>query len=678
MSRPGADPPTAATLALRGDEVADAGLLQLVAGLAGLDAVVLVVAADDRPTVRASWPVQRAGVGCDDSTEAGRSRLLIAAGGAGGGVVTATASVDAGVVATVHGSLVASGGVSPGEAGRTLTALVPLVASHLGADIARRHAEDVQARMASLVDASLALGQELSLDALLTRIVQSAREVLGARYAALGVLDATRTELAEFVVAGLEAEEVDAIGELPRGRGLLGVLIRDARPLRLERMADDPRSEGFPPHHPPMRSFLGVPIALRGEVFGNLYLTDKAGGPFTAEDEQMALTFASQAAVAVDNVRRYEAERRRANELESVQEIARAALATLDLDALLPLVARRARRLIGADTIGVAVSDGHELVFRYAHGIDALGLEGSRGPADLALLRDGLSASLGSPAVEVCALEVSGEIAGALVAVGWRPFDDHARRLLETFSSQVAIALVNARAVTAERQHLREVARGEAATARERAQAEGLRRVIEAQEAERTRIARELHDEAGQVLTALALHLRALEDDVDSDAIRDRLVELRRSVGEASTGIRDLAVRLRPPALTEHGLIDAIEEQAARLRAAGPPVDVALSGIGPHLPEAVQTVLFRVVQEALTNAARHSGATNVSVVSSAHRGRLRLVVEDDGAGFDPATPTERLGLAGLRERVETIGGRLRIESSPGAGTAVVVDVDLPS
>ncbi len=523
----------------------------------------------------------------------------------------------------------------------------------------------LQARMASLVDAGLALSQELSLDALLTRIVQSAREVLGARYAALGVLDASHTELAAFVTAGLQQEEIEAIGALPRGRGLLGALIRDARPLRLERMADDPRSVGFPPHHPPMDSFLGVPIALRGEVFGNLYLTDKAGGPFTQEDEQMALTFASQAAVAVDNVRRYEAERRRADELESVQEIARAALATLDLDALLPLVARRARRLIGADTIGVAVADGAGLMFRHAHGVDALGLEGRRVPMDIGALAGALRESLGTPAVEVCALEVSGRTAGVLVALGRQPFDEGARRLLETYSSQVAVALVNARAIAAERQVIRDAA-----------EADALRRSIEAQEAERTRIARELHDEAGQVLTALALHLRALEDDVESDAIRDRLVALRRSVGDASTGIRELAMRLRPPALAEHGLVEAIEEQADLLRETGLTVEVDLRGIRPDLPDEVQTALFRVVQEALTNAARHAHATNVSVVASSAEGRLRLVVEDDGVGFDPAAPTRHLGLAGSRERVAMIGGQLRIESSRGAGTAVVVDVEV--
>jgi signal transduction histidine kinase len=489
------------------------------------------------------------------------------------------------------------------------------------------------------------------------------------------VLDATGTELARFVTAGITEEERDRIGALPRGRGILGVLIRDARSLRLERLGDDPRSAGFPPNHPPMTSFLGVPIALRGEAFGNLYLTDKAGGPFTEEDEHLALMLAAQAAVAVDNVRRYEAERRRADEIESVLEVGRAVLSTLDIDALLPLVARRARRLTGAETVGVAVRDGDELVFRHVHGIDALGMEGSTGPLHPDALAEVLRTSLGAPEVQVCALAVGGVTAGALVAVGWRPFDEGARRLLETFSSQVAVALVNARAVAGERASLLLAAQREAQKIRERAQAESRRRAIEAQEAERARVARELHDESGQVMTALAVHLRALEADVEPGAIRDRISEMRRQLSEASVNLRELTTRLRPTAIDEHGLADAIEEQAARLRRAGVAVDVELRGLEPAPPEEVQTVVFRVAQESMTNIARHSRATHASVVVSVRDGRLRLVVEDDGVGFDPEAPTRRLGLAGIRERVEMLGGDLRIESSPGNGTAVVVDLE---
>jgi signal transduction histidine kinase len=648
--------------------------LRLIARIAGLDAVALVVAGPEGAAIRASWPADRAGAE-PAAAASDMARVLRELGGAGGQVLTAGAPLEDGAEAQLWGSLHPAGEAEETQAAEAMQALVGLLASRLALEGARRRAEDAGARMASLVDAGLSLGQEIGLDDLLTGIVQSARTVLGARYAALGVLDDSRTELARFITAGLTEAEREAIGALPRGRGILGVLIRDARPLRLERLADDPRSSGFPPNHPPMTTFLGVPIALRGEVYGNLYLTDKAGGAFTEEDEQIAMTLAAQAAVAIDNVGRYERERRRADEIESVLEVAKAVLGTLDLEALLPLVARRARRLMGAETVGVAVRDAEELVFRYAHGVDALGLEGTRVPADIGVLADTLRASLGAPAVEACALEVSGETAGALVAVGWQPFDAGARRLLEAFSSQVAVALVNARAVATERQHLQDAARREIAAAAERAAAEGLRRAIEAQEAERVRVARELHDESGQVLTALALHLRALETDVGPGPLAERIGEMRRTLSAASASLRELATRLRPPAVDEHGLADAIEEQAARARRAGLHVEVDLRADVDDLSEEVQTALFRVVQEALTNVTRHAEAQSASVVLTSHAGRLRLVVEDDGHGFDPAAPTSRLGLAGIRERVELLGGRLRVESSPDAGTAVIVDLE---
>ena len=652
----------------------DAGILGLIADVAALNTVALIVRDESGSVLRASWPEDHGGLEITDLDEP--SGVLSRIGGRSDvALVSATAEMDEGVAATVLGDFDSDRGVTREASGRAVDAFAGLLASRIALDGARRRAEDDRARMASLVDAGLALGRELALDDLLTRIVQAARTVLGARYAALGVLDSTGTELAQFVTAGMTDEERERIGPLPRGRGILGVLIRDARPLRLERLGDDPRSTGFPPNHPPMESFLGVPVALRGEAFGNLYLTDKAGGPFTEEDEQLALTLAAQAAVAVDNVRRYEAERRRADEIESVLEVARAVLSTLDIDALLPLVARRARRLTGAETIGVAVRDGDELVFRYAHGIDALGLEGSRAPLDMETLAERLRGSLGAPVVQACALEVGGETAGALVAAGWRPFDEGARRLLETFSSQVAVALVNARAVATQRDTLLESARREAEKVRERAEVEGIQRAVEAQEAERARMARELHDESGQVLTALAVHLKALEDDVGPGDIRDRIAEMRRSLSQASVGLRELATRLRPTAIDELGLADAIEEQAARLRRTGVDVGVELRGLDPPFPEEVQTALFRVVQESLTNVARHSGARNASVLLSVHGGRVRLVVEDDGGGFDPTAPTSRFGLAGIRERVEMLGGQLRIESSPGSGTAVVVDLE---
>lgn len=548
------------------------------------------------------------------------------------------------------------------------------LANHVLADRLRgAHAQKTAER---LIAAGINLASRASLQDVLSRLVDDAREILGARYAALGVLDQDRSGLESFLSSGLDPSQVTAIGAAPRGKGLLGLLIRDPRPVRLKDMGADPRSCGFPPNHPPMKSFLGVPVTHRDDVFGNLYLTEKQfGDEFTEEDERIALTLAAQAGVAIANARRYENEKRRLHEMKSVQEVARAILATLDLDELLPLIVRRARHLTAADTVGVALGGGEGLKFRFAHGVDALALETIVAPSDPHDLPVRLAEALGVDEVEVEPLEVGGDTVGVLAAVTRSPMDSTARRLLSLFASQAAIAVANAEAYAAERARLRESARIQAAEARAAAAAEGLRKTIEAQEAERARVARELHDEAGQSLTALALKLRLLEDHLD-EAGRDRLADLRQMVNGISSSLRTLATDLRPSGLREHGLASAIERQAAKLReATGMTVDVAVDGLPDDLPGEMQIALFRVVQEALTNVARHSGASQVSVVVSRHSHRIRVVVEDDGRGFDPGTPTGRLGLRGIRERVELLGGDVRIESALDAGTAVIVDLE---
>ena len=195
-------------------------------------------------------------------------------------------------------------------------------------------------RLRVLVEAGIALSAELSLDALLQQLVETAVTLTGARYAALGVIDQTGTALERFLTTGIDAETHAAIGDLPRGRGILGVLIREARPLRLENLSDDPRSVGFPPNHPSMRSFLGVPILLRGVAYGNLYLTEKEGGAFTDEDEELTQLLAAQAAVAIENTRLYETSTRWLRHLESLNEIGQALAGELQLEPLLGLVAR--------------------------------------------------------------------------------------------------------------------------------------------------------------------------------------------------------------------------------------------------------------------------------------------------------------------------------------------------
>src|SRR5512133_4230266 len=210
-------------------------------------------------------------------------------------------------------------------------------------------------RLRAIVDAGVALASELSLDAVLQKIVEAAGELTGARYAALGVIDPSGRGLERFIVTGIDPETQAAIGDLPRGRGVLGALIEYARPLRLDDLSADPRSVGFPPNHPPMRTFLGVPILLRGVAYGNLYLTEKSGGEdFTQEDEELVMLLAAQAAVAVENARLYESATRWLEQLQSLTDVGNALSTEIELPKLLELVVSRLRELIDARIVFIA------------------------------------------------------------------------------------------------------------------------------------------------------------------------------------------------------------------------------------------------------------------------------------------------------------------------------------
>src|SRR5512133_4121275 len=229
-------------------------------------------------------------------------------------------------------------------------------------------------RLRAIVDAGVALASELSLDAVLQKIVEAAGELTGARYAALGVIDPSGRGLERFIVTGIDPETQAAIGDLPRGRGVLGALIEYARPLRLDDLSADPRSVGFPPNHPPMRTFLGVPILLRGVAYGNLYLTEKSGGEdFTDEDEELVTLLAGQAAVAIENARLYEASTRWSRQLQSLQEVGNALATETDLEKLLDLIVRRLRELLGARVVALALPGGGDTL-RFAAVAGAEGL----------------------------------------------------------------------------------------------------------------------------------------------------------------------------------------------------------------------------------------------------------------------------------------------------------------
>ena len=241
-----------------------------------------------------------------------------------------------------------------------------------------------EARLRNLLEASRALTSELSLDTLLDRIVHAAAGLTGSRYAALGVIDRSGTQLESFVTHGIDAATHAAIGDLPRGRGVLGVLIREAAPLRLHDLTEDPRSVGFPPGHPPMHRFLGVPILLRGVAYGNLYLTEKAdGSDYTDDDQELVVHLASQAAVAIENARLFEASTRWSRQLESLIEVGNALSTETDVARLLDLVATRLRDLIEARLVTVLLDAGPEhLRFVTAVGESAEGLVGELLPVN--------------------------------------------------------------------------------------------------------------------------------------------------------------------------------------------------------------------------------------------------------------------------------------------------------
>jgi len=538
-------------------------------------------------------------------------------------------------------------------------------------------------RLRVLVDAGIALSSELSLDAVLRRLTETAASLTGARYAALGVIDPSGQGLERFVTTGVDAETYAAIGDLPRGRGLLGVLIHEAEIVRLHDIADDPRSVGFPPHHPPMHTFLGVPILLRGVAYGNLYLTEKHGGvDFTEEDEELTQLLAAQAAVAIENARLYESSTRWLRQLESLNEIGTALASEIELEPLLGLVARRLRELVRARLVLIALPQGGAMTVAAAEGDETQGIAGARlelgGSKAGRVLQRGRSERVDSvlddPEVDQLAarqlgvrsalyvpLIARGRAIGVLIAhdrEGSSPaFSDDDLRLAESLADRAAVAV----------------------DLSERVGRDALARVVKAQEHERKRLARELHDETGQALTSILLGLKPLEQSARTDEERAAMASLRELVVSTLRDVRRLAVELRPSALDDFGLATAVERLADTFRdSTGMRVDVETRLGEVRLPPEVETALYRIVQEALANIVKHAEATHVSILLTRKDFSVAAVVEDDGKGFDETnTGDDVLGIVGMRERVGLVGGRLAIESGSGSGTTVAAEVPIP-
>ncbi|GAB4101721.1 GAF domain-containing sensor histidine kinase [Micromonospora taraxaci] len=528
-------------------------------------------------------------------------------------------------------------------------------------------------RLRALLDAVVGIGSNLDLRTTLQRIVGSACDLVGARYGALGILGPDRL-LHDFIVHGITPEQHAKIGDLPHGRGVLGLLIDEPRPLRMPDITKHPRSYGFPANHPPMHSFLGVPVRIRDQVFGNLYLAEKQGGAqFTDDDEEIVVALAAAAGVAIENARLYALAHRRERWLAATAEITSVLLGEVRRTDALALVARRAREVAEAELALVLLYDADlaQFTVEVVDGADAqaqalvgtvlpvadtsFGAAVAEGRHDRvddlahaapwpALLRTG-------PAV-ISPLATAETLHGVLVVAH--------RTDRGGVSSEDDVALLGSFA-------------GQAALAMERARGQEERELLVVLE-DRERIARDLHDVVIQRLFATGLQLQSAAPMMGRPEVAKRI---NTAVDDLDATIRDIRrtiFELRTPmsAALRTEIREAIELAAESL------------GFTPHLevtgpvdsavPDAIRPDLTAVLREALSNTVRHAQATRVAVAVRVDAGRVSVTVTDDGVGCDPAAA--RGGLVNLRERAEGHGGTFTIRPVEPHGAEVSWSVPL--
>ncbi len=510
----------------------------------------------------------------------------------------------------------------------------------------------------ALLDAVTAISTDLDLGRVLARIVESAIELTGARYGALGVIGGGEggLGLVEFVTTGMDDATRARIGELPSGRGILRLLIDEPVPLRLDDLNTHPASYGFPPGHPPMKTFLGVPVRIRGTVFGNLYLTEKAGGvPFTDEDEVLVQKLASAAGSVIDNARTYGLSERRRQWLEAVAELTADLEPPVDLGLALRRIAAATRSFSGADSTAVlglppgrspevqAVEDpaGALTPALRAELLAVVAAQSHR-----LLAGDPLDLAVGDHLAVVIPLRAHLAEPGALAAVydpAHRPQPVEDRELLPSFADQAALALDRAQALS-ERAEMAVVS-------------------------DRERIARDLHDVVIQRLFATGLHLQGLRARVASPDVATRIDQ---AVDELDLTIRDIrstifGLRSRPADSLRAEIRDLVAEYAPALgftpavRTRGP--------IDTTVPAELRDHLLAVLREAVSNVARHANAGQAEVEVTLDGDRLRLSVLDDGRGL-PATTTES-GLRNVRRRARELGGTCELAALDPRGTSFV-------
>jgi len=525
----------------------------------------------------------------------------------------------------------------------------------------------------------MAVTADLELSEVLSRIVRSACELVDAKYGAMGVLGPDREHLVEFVTRGLTDEEREAIGDVPRGHGVLGLLIRDPRPRRLHELGSHPDSFGFPPNHPPMRSFLGVPVRIRDEVFGNLYLTEKQGAAdFSSDDEAILVALAAAAGIAIENARQYDSSRRQRRWLQTTGEVTQLLFEGRGEEAAMDFLARRTRELSQAQLAMVALFDQNsDLVVsavRYGESPEsllssktALGRILHKGHwREIVAAREPvlLLTRLGDPTVDdlstdvrdlgaadpygptaLLPIAVGGDEIGVL-AVAWstdsETFVENLVPLLAALAQQMGLALVAGRS----QQNRSRLAMFE----------------------DRERIARDMHDLVIQRLFATGLSLQAAGRLTQHPTIATRLNEAVDELDAAIKDIRHTIFELHRESPTR----ELPEEIADLVRAATEPLGFApaLTIDGPldALPADLEADVVAVVREGLANVARHARASSVSVqVTSGDA--LLVEVADDGIGL--GSNAVESGLDNLRQRAEAHGGSLTLRRRTPRGTSLV-------
>jgi signal transduction histidine kinase len=537
-------------------------------------------------------------------------------------------------------------------------------------------------RLRELATASAEVASEASLEDVLQTTVDVALRLVGARFGALGVLDPTGSHLERLVTSGIDEDTRARIGGLPSNHGVLRILLRDGRPVRVVDVTKDQHFYGFPRGHPPMRSFLGVPIFMRGRVYGDLYLAEKEAGEFTHEDEEIVTLLAAQTGITIEKVQIYDGAVYWIRQLEALDELTRTVLEERDVSRLLELIARRVRELIGARRVLISLpvaSGGLRVTVAAGDGVGGLvGYDHPSGSKQARVVARGRSERVDSVITDpefdqvvarridcVTALFIPlvshGKAMGIISAFdksGPDPrFSDDDVRLAEALGARAALAV-----------HLSE------RVARETVQA-----ILEAQEAERSRIARELHDETGSALAAFLLGLAAIDEAPTLAEAREASTDLRKNARRTLEHVGRLAFALRPATLDEFGLGPALKDLGDALERQGGPrfeLEVDLPE-GTRLPAKLETAIFRITQEALTNVIKHAEAETVRITVACRKQSVVLAVEDDGRGFSRTqASTGGFGLVGMRERVASLSGALDLQSKRGAGTRLTVEIPL--